>query len=32
MLGKWRSEGILRMEGRRIVIIDHAKLAARCSD
>jgi CRP-like cAMP-binding protein len=32
MLGKWRSEGILRMEGRRIVIMDHAKLAARCSD
>jgi CRP-like cAMP-binding protein len=32
MLGKWRSEHILRMEGRRIVVIDHARLAARCAD
>jgi CRP/FNR family transcriptional regulator, cyclic AMP receptor protein len=32
MLGKWRSEGILRMEGRRVVVIDRAKLAAHCSD
>ena len=32
MIGKWRSDHILRMEGRRIVVIDHAKLAARCSE
>lgn len=32
MLSRWRSEHILRMEGRRIVVVDHDKLAAHCSE
>jgi CRP/FNR family cyclic AMP-dependent transcriptional regulator len=31
-LGKFRSDGILRMEGRRIVVLDHPLLTARSSD
>ena len=31
MLSQWRDENIVRMQGRRIIVVDRARLAARCS-